>query len=615
MLSHLRPRLACLLIGLAVWLVHAGAALARAGGGGGYSTGGASGGGASTGGLAGSAGGGTAFGLFALLVVCAATGFWIFAKLQQGRRDEERRLAARERARELTTGLRDGENPFDAAAFLARVEVAFRKIQRAWSQQDLGPVRAFLSDGVQERFEVQLREQQELGYRNHMSAVAIHLAEVVEVRSAEHFDSVSVRITASATDYRVRLETLDEIPGSRRREHFVEVWSFVRGKEAVPEGELGLIEGCCPSCSAPIDPGVGWRCASCSSRLRGAPRDWVLTEITQQAEWRSGRTDGVAGVKAFRALDPGFTVQSLEDRASVLFWRKLDSERRGSARSLGSVARAEFLAEQARRLGEGERYFLGDCAVGSVELWALLPGETWDRALVEVRWEGSFFDREASDPPRDTGRRGVRRSLVTLVRRAGAQSDLAQCIASAHCPRCGAPDAGNEEGACGWCGTLLNDGQRGWLLDDFLAWSSDEAKALRSEAAPGDGSDRSQLSPRGVGLYAWAVRLALAEGGLGGLEPIALERIARRAGLHPGRARRLLEAGRRRELEPEEPADREEACRWLTELVALAAADGPVRGLEKRQLRRLARQAGLAKELQALLAARESAPARPPEPT
>ena len=89
-------------------------------------------------------------------------------------------------------------------------------------------------------------------------------------------------------------------------------------------------------------------------------------------------------MKALRALDPGFTVQNLEDRASVLFWRKLDSERRGSARSLGSVARAEFLAEHARRLEEGERYFLGDGAVGSVELQAILPGEAWDRALVEL---------------------------------------------------------------------------------------------------------------------------------------------------------------------------------------------------------------------------------------
>ena len=208
----------------------------------------------------------------------------------------------------------------------------------------------------------------------------------------------------------------------------------------------------------------------------------------------------------------------------------------------------------------------------------------------------------------------MRRSLVVLARRAGVQSDRGELIASAHCPRCGAPDAGNEEGACGWCGTLLNDGQRGWLLDDFLSWGSDEAEALRSEAGPGERPALDRQPPLGVGLYAWAVRLALAEGGLAGLERLALPRIARRVGVHPGRARRLLEAGRRRELEPEEPADREEAWLWLAELVGLAAAAGPVRGLEKRQLRLLARQAGLEKELQALLATRESGPPRPSEP-
>ncbi len=607
----LARRLAAALVLALAQVLLAAAALARAGGGGGYS-GGSSGGGSSSGGFSSgggrSGGGGGDLGVFDLLMIAAVIGFAIWSQVQQRKREAERRLAARERARELTARLRDGDAPFDAPAFLDRAELAFRKVQRAWSQQDLGPVRAFLSDGVQERFGVQLQEQRELGYRNPVSDVVVQLAEIVEVRSDAHFDHLAVRFTVRATDLRVRLETLDEIPGSRRRERFVEIWSFVRGRGAVPNGDGGLIESRCPSCGAPIDPGLGWRCPSCSSRLRGSPRDWVLSEITQQAEWRAGRGDGLPGLKAHQERDPGFTVPNLEDRASVLFWRKLDADRRGSARSLGSVARPEFLAEHAARLLESGRTFLGDCAVGSVELLGLLPGEAWDRALLEVRWEGSFFDREASDPPRNTGRRSVRRSLMVLARRAGVASDLSECIATAHCPRCGAPDAGSEEGACSWCGTALNDGTRGWLLDAFHPWDADEAGALRVELGPREAAAPDPATPLGAGLFAWALHLARADGGLGAGERLLLRRLARRIGLSPRSARALLEVARQGRLEPELPAAAEEAEAWLAELVALAVVDGRPSPLEQRLLWRLARRARVERPaLEARLAARSGA--------
>ena len=607
MLASVTARLRIVLVLAAARLLVAGAALARAAGGGGYSGGSPSGGGGSagSGSAGGSSGGGGGFGLSDLVLVGAFIAFWIVAVARRGRRAQARRRAARESARQLTADLKDGERPFDADAFLARAELAFRKVQRAWSQQDLGPVRAFLSDGVHERFQVQLAEQRQLGYRNHLSGVAVHLAEIIEVRSGEHFDAVDVRITASATDSRVRLETLDEIQGSRRRERFVEVWSFLRAKGAAPEGGRGLIENACPNCGAPLGTGPGWRCDSCSGRLRVGPRDWVLAEITQRAEWRSGRGAVVAGAKDYRETDPGFTVQHLEDRASVIFWRKVESDRLGSARCLGSVARPEFLAEHARRLGavDGERYFVGDCAVGSLDLHGVLPGEAWDRALVEVRWEGSVFDRAASDPPEDTRRRTVRRSLLVLARRAGTRSDLGRSVDSAHCPSCGAPDTGSEEGACSWCGTVLNDGQRDWLLEEVHPWHADEARVLRAEGAePPDGPPHAPRLPGGTGLLAWAVQVSLADGRLARRERRGLARLASRVGVHPRRAGQLLEAGRRGNLEPELPASPEEAREWLAELARLAVAGGPLRAGEERPIRTLAGKAGIhAKELDSLL--------------
>ena len=61
--------------------------------------------------------------------------------------DPEQQLRARRRKRsqELARRLCDAGADFDEARFLRRVRRAFQRVQDAWSQQDLSPVRAFLS--------------------------------------------------------------------------------------------------------------------------------------------------------------------------------------------------------------------------------------------------------------------------------------------------------------------------------------------------------------------------------------------------------------------------------------------------------------------------------------
>ena len=103
-------------------------------------------------------------------------------------------------------GIRQRDANFSVEQFLVRVDKAFEKIQVAWSAQQLSPVRPFVSDGIYERFQLQIQEQKDLGYRNVMDDVRITSHSIARASSDQHFEELTVRFQASATDYRVDLK-------------------------------------------------------------------------------------------------------------------------------------------------------------------------------------------------------------------------------------------------------------------------------------------------------------------------------------------------------------------------------------------------------------------------
>ena len=94
--------------------------------------------------------------------------------------------------------IQQSDPDFNVATFLQRTANAFVTTQYAWSDQNLNACRAFVSDGVHERFDLYIRMQQEENIRNRMKDVAVTAAEIVCVTTDPHFDSIHVRITASA---------------------------------------------------------------------------------------------------------------------------------------------------------------------------------------------------------------------------------------------------------------------------------------------------------------------------------------------------------------------------------------------------------------------------------
>src|SRR5690606_12582687 len=217
-------------------------------------------------------------------------------------------------------------------------------------------------------------------------------------------------------------------------------------------------------------------CRHCDALLRSGEYDWVLAEITQECEWRMP-TGRVPGVAELREVDPQFNLQAMEDRASVVFWRWAAAERVDDVAPLRKVAadawcdREQARRETLRKSCNGQRRFIGQCAVGSVEVAGIIHAPGYHQALVEIRWSGKHFQQlHEHTPPRSTGADIVARTMFVMQREASVQTDVDQSLSSAHCPNCGGPESSSASDACDFCGTTLNRTQTGWVMVALHDW-------------------------------------------------------------------------------------------------------------------------------------------------
>ncbi len=621
-----------LMAAMAVLLLAPAVALARAGGGEGFGGGGGGFGGGGSGG-----GGALLFELLYFLVLLhpligiplmIVVGVIYYmthtsvAGYYRGRRTQ-RGLDAMDSNREAAAlaSLQQRDPAFQLDRFYQRVQTAFLKIQDAWCAQNPHSVRPFISDGVHERFGLQFLEQKEEGVRDRMENITVQAVQLAQLTSDNVFDTAVVRIDAGAVDQQVSLADARVLSGSSQSEDFTEYWSFLRRRGARSTDKDGLIEGHCPNCGAPIELNAGARCENCHAQLRSGQYDWVLVQITQESEWRPEYPKVLPGVCALEQRDPDFTPADLEDRVSVLFWRKARADRLGKVDPLLKVATPEFTRAYQQLLAApatGERAFWGDCAVGGVETLGVIPGDGQDQALVEIRWSARRYQVDAQGQARRTPESNLARNLMVLGRKAGVKTDTAAGISSAHCPQCGAPVVDDASDKCGYCGAIFNDGSRGWVLTDMLAMSSAQAQELLMQLARSDNAGPSlpaqgaepvpangqaaayappgagaALPPEPSGLLAWMVKAVVRNRGIDAAQEQMLRAVAKRRNITDEQLHRMIDAAGRGQLQTPEPHSPVEVQQWLGAMVAAALANGDLTTSEQRLINGVGFQYGL----------------------
>ncbi len=340
---------------------------------------------------------------------------------------------------------------FDENAFAARVRDLVTRVNNAWVEGKMDAARRFISDGVYVRFATQLRLLKARGIRNAMADAKVLSAQILAAEGDPLWDTVHVKISAQARDADVAatLSTADAVAAARKSSlnAYQEVWSFVRrrGKSSASAGRVQ--EGKCPSCGAELPASEVVRCQYCKALTNSGEHDWVLAEITQPEEWSPDGIPVIDGLPELRARDAMVSVQALEDRASVVFWKWIDARVTGERKRLERFCRAEGVPAAPRA-------DLSQVAVGAAEVTHIEPPQDgYDRVHVDITWSAAT---NGGEPDNMT-------HTVTLARAQTAQS--LRGLSSLDCPHCGGALAESDSISCQYCGTALTGGRDEWALE------------------------------------------------------------------------------------------------------------------------------------------------------
>ncbi len=597
-----------LLFVIAVLLILASTSFARAGGGGSY--GGSGGGGG--GGSGGSGGGGyilyllirlaihkPLIGIPLLIVVIIL--MIKFGKKAKGGLETHTITRARklnkqqeqQKMQEALDALRLRDGGFTKEAFLQRTNKAFIALQEAWSNQELGKVNQFISDGITERFNLQIEMQKAEGYRNLMENIVVQSSRIVGVFSDPHFDTIHVEITARADDSDVNLST-----GKRIRKNssdsFTEYWSFLRKPGTQTLQGKGLVDGFCPNCGAALELSDTGKCANCDSILTSGEYDWVLAEITQSVEWNVvSDVSMIPGQESMMSLDPGFNIQHIEDRTSVIFWRLIKSWFTGDVSASRKIALPSFIDSFSTQLAntrtdEGWLFFK-DAAVGTVEVQNIIPGtpNRMDRIEILIKWSGINARRNTDGKIRSGGHKSIRPQIYTLVRKHGRKTSVDNSFRSSHCPGCGAPYEGGSTGKCDYCGRPLNDGSQTWVLESVQRFS---ASRITTKAVS-DIQRTALVSPEI--LLSSMVSAMYADGEVDAKEMEALSTFAKARRIPEEKLTSIIHTVSSGQETLPVPQNQKEAREILAAMARVVLADGRLSSTEKNLLQKFGESQGL----------------------
>jgi predicted lipid-binding transport protein (Tim44 family) len=352
--------------------------------------------------------------------------------------------------------LKEKDPGFDLQALSAKVSELFVKAQKAWSARNLEPVRPFMSDASYQRFLTQLELMKAQNVRNVIADPQVLGVTLVGIEQNPWFDTVQLSIRARMRDTDVPWITSDLEANAEakraRASEFEEVWSFVRKPGAQTKSGQDLFSGKCPNCGAPFKGGAANSCEYCGAVVNSGNYDWTLAEITQSVEAGSaqGEIDGLDGL---RAVDPAFSVEMLEDRASLVFWKWVEARSTGEPKRLAKLASPSGLEEVDQQLRRRGTKVFAQCAVGAVNTVRVAAQGDAQVAEVEIRWSANIG-----------GLQSLVQSTFRLTRGAGAKTNSANGMSTSRCPSCNAPLTASLSPTCDYCGAELSSGQGDWVL-------------------------------------------------------------------------------------------------------------------------------------------------------
>jgi predicted lipid-binding transport protein (Tim44 family) len=127
------------------------------------------------------------------------------------------------------TNIRQYDSSFDEARFEDLGMDTFFKIQGAWANRDMAPVKNLLTDEIYRIFQQNADELKAQKQINRLENIAVRSVDITEAWQDSGADFVTVRVYANLLDYNVDEYTDQVVSGSKTEPvKFEEYWTFTR---------------------------------------------------------------------------------------------------------------------------------------------------------------------------------------------------------------------------------------------------------------------------------------------------------------------------------------------------------------------------------------------------
>lgn len=167
---------------------------------------------------------------------------------------------------------------------VARLAMIYQQLNAAWSNNELGPVRGLVSDGLYDYLQYWVDAYKKQGLRNQLTDMGITQTIVAKVMRDRWFDAITIRLWAQGKDFVVRGMTGKVVRGSKTRPRaYTEYWTLIRsrGKQGAP-----IAKPVCGNCGAPLQITMAGACEHCGAHITAGEFDWVLSKIEQDDTYR-----------------------------------------------------------------------------------------------------------------------------------------------------------------------------------------------------------------------------------------------------------------------------------------------------------------------------------------
>ena len=186
---------------------------------------------------------------------------------------------------EQLAAIKAGDPNFTEQQFLDRAQAAFFLLQKAWQDRNPDEGRAYMSPGLYMGWKMQVDQMTAQHRKNVLEALYIQGLHIVKAGHDDNFDTITVRVDASAKDYDVDEQTGKKLGGDSSDTPFTEYWNFTRSAGAKTLVTGGITEKKCPNCGAPLEVNETGSCKYCGAAVTSGKFDWVLGKIDQASEW------------------------------------------------------------------------------------------------------------------------------------------------------------------------------------------------------------------------------------------------------------------------------------------------------------------------------------------